>query len=333
MKIPLLFAFAVTLCGASWAQPTPGVVAVAPATGIPELDHPVDPDRKQTFKLTLKNVKPSLMAYWLEPNSHQVPPEFRKTVPVVPQEPVEQKGAFRLPQGVDHLVAVDPQNALLVFGTAKGVKELVTLIQLLDKPLRQVEIEAQFIRLDSKDLNAVFGDTPPVAIPEKAQVRFVRSQDGFAKALDTLIKNQNAKVLSAPRVLAINNLTADISQTALTPVQLQVGNEGAKGVDLPEGTTLNLETSRSLSVTPTINNDNTITVVAHITEGVQLKSSANAQDVLVLQKTGDGLETIANMRDGETIAVEISPKAGAATPAQRTVVFLTTRIVRRAGGA
>src|SRR4028118_1911209 len=65
---------------------------------------------------------------------------------------------FTLPEGIDQMVAIDPQNALLVYGTEEGLRELEALIAFLDRPLRQVEIEAQFVQVNTQDVNQ-FGIT------------------------------------------------------------------------------------------------------------------------------------------------------------------------------
>lgn len=301
MKTLPFFASTVMGCAACWAQPTPGVV---PPTRASQFDKPIEPNAtvKRTFKFALKNVKPSLMAYWLDPANHEAPGEIRQFEPLVavPAGRPNQKGAFSLPKDVDRVVAVDPQNALLVFGTPEAANELAQTINFLDRPLRQVELEGTFIRINSKDLDAIVQNLTPLG-----GSRMWRVPSNSKTALDGLIKSDKAKVLSSPRILAINNLTADVKETVNEPVQL--GDANGTPSALPEGTSLLLETNRSLNVTPTINNDDTVTLSARVGEGIRLKNSTNSDAPLVLQKE-DGPLMVVNVHDGETIVIEVHPK-------------------------
>lgn len=48
-------------------------------------------------------------------------------------------------QLVDQIISVDAQNVLLVYGTTEGIRKLNEIIEFSDRPIRQVEIESQFI--------------------------------------------------------------------------------------------------------------------------------------------------------------------------------------------
>lgn len=223
-------------------------------------------------------------------------------------------GVFDLPEGVDRIVAVDPQNALLVFGTDEGVRELTDTIQFLDRPLRQVEIEAQFVSVNTGDTNNFginyttsqgnfnanagnFAPTPP-GNAGSLQVGFVRGN--FQATLSALVSKNRAKVITAPRVTAINNLTASLFQTSRTPFILTTvsQNGGLGGGQLAAQTAFFIETQIGLIVTPTINNDGTVTVL------MQPELSQQGQGVGGIPSTStQTLETIANVKDGDTIAL------------------------------
>ncbi len=275
-------------------------------------------------------------------------------------------GLFDLPEGVDRIVAIDPQNALLVFGTDEGVRELTDTIQFLDRPLRQVEIEAQFVSVNTGDTNSFginynaaqgnfnanangFAPSPP-ANSGSFQVGFVRGN--FQAQLSALVSKNRAKVITAPRVLAINNLTASLFQTSRTPFILTTVSQsgGLGGGQLAAQTAFFIETQIGLNVTPTINNDDTITVL------MQPQLSQQGQGVGgIPSTTSQTLETIANVRDGDTIALgglktkniarsgDKIPLLGdlpfigglfrsrVATDVETDlIIFLTARIIRRA---
>lgn len=347
----------------------------------------VEDASKKTYQLRLRNIKPSLMAFWLDPQSHEVPVELG--APARLKGPVDSRpksGVFRLPAGVDRIVAIDPQNALLVFGTPEGVAQLRDTVEFLDTPLRQVEIEAQFVSVKAEDVAAFgidfttargnfnvdrAGLQPGVEASHGVQVGFVRGN--FQATLTALQGANRVKVLYAPRVIAINNLAAEISQTTSVPVFLGTQDERGQFVPLfggadsgQNGTSLRVNTGYELSATPTINNDDTVTVRLNIGRKLQLQTGVGAPVELQAPSATD---TIANVRNGETIALGgfdpgfFSPKgqripilgdiplmsnpgtapnlgqiptigklfrSKTAAPDQ-LIVFVTARIVRRAG--
>ncbi len=397
---------------------------------------------KRSYTVRTRNVKPSLMAYWLDPANHEEPVEVRankgnedqyqekpllgavlgapgngqtnnnsslsgiNTQGLVPNQfnngnpylnqndgtefrsnaqfgrPGGQggqngggrggangNGVFQLPTGVDRIIAVDPQNALLVQGTAEGLANLRTIIGFLDRPLRQVEIEAQFVSITTNATAAFgidfttargnfnsnsFGLQPPVGgTVGGIQVGFVRGN--FQASLAALQAANRAKILTAPRVTAINNLTATLSQTLSQPIQLTttVSNNNLGGNQTATNNSIfYINTSISLTVTPTINNDNTITVLMT----PQLSTSTFGAGATAPTVTQQRLVTIANVEDGGTLALgglktkSISvggtripilgdiPLLGKLFRSRNSgetegelIIFLTARIVRRQG--
>ncbi len=282
---------------------------------------PAGTTEKRTYQLRLRNIKPSLMAFWLDPQGHQVPVEVGAPPRLKgPADALSKSGVFRLPAGVDSIVAVDPQDALLVFGTAEGVAQLRETVEFLDRPLRQVEIEAQFVSIKAEDVAAfgidfatargdfntnAAGMQPGTASKPGVQLGLVRGN--FQATLTALQAAGRVKVISAPRVTAINNLTAQISQTTSVPVFLGTKDERGQFVPLfggtdpnQNGTPLRVNTGYQLSATPTINNDDTVTVRLNVGRKLQLETEAGAP--VELQAPVDA-EVIANVRDGETIAL------------------------------
>ncbi len=224
-------------------------------------------------------------------------------------------GVFDLPEGVDRVVAVDPQNALLVFGTDEGVRELTDTIQFLDRPLRQVEIETQFVSVNTAatqnfgidystsqgnfNANAQRFAAAPAPSNGSFQLGFVRGN--FQATLSALLSQSRAKVITAPRVLAINNLTASLFSQQSTPVVLTtVVANGGLGGGTATGQNVNYVTTNiGLTVTPTINNDGTITVLLE----PQLQTQNTAAGAIAPTITSQTVQTIANVRDGDTIAL------------------------------
>lgn len=374
---------------AVWAQgDEPEIVAQAPVAQAPMAQAPAaqaGATEQKMYQLRLRNVRPSLMAFWLDPRNHEIPSDLGPATAFGDKAPAPalKKGVLVLPEGVDRIIAVDPQNVLLVFGTPEGVAKLQETVAFLDRPLRQVEIETQFVSVKAENLAAfgidfttargnntnTAGMPPKVGSPGGVQVGFVRGN--FQAALSQLQADNKIRVISAPRVTAINSFPASIESAISSPVV--IGTQDEQGHFQPfygqteEGQVtppLMARTSLHLEVTPTINNDDTVTVALCIDRRLQLSSGGPTREPTTLQ-TLNGLVTIANIRDGETIALAgfgpdflmaFSPQAGpkmlisgkrvptlgdiplisqlfrskTAAPDQ-LIVFITARIVRPIG--
>ena len=273
-------------------------------------------------------------------------------------------GSFELPGDIQQIVSVDPQNVLLVAGGSdEDILRLQELIDVLDQPLRQVEIEAQFVELRTQDartfgidfatargnFDAATTGFASAPVPGSFQIGFVR--DNFTARLNALLADNRAKIINAPRVTAINNLTATLQSSEsraliLTQVSQNIGGQQAQGQNL-----LFVTTTTGLTVTPTINGDDTITVL--------MQPQVSTQDLgggALGTITQRQLETVANVRDGDTIALgglkTISnsrqdyrvpllgdiPLIGGLFRSKTVteneselIIFLTARIIRRAG--
>jgi type II secretory pathway component GspD/PulD (secretin) len=215
-------------------------------------------------------------------------------------------------QGVDQIIAIDPQNALLVYGTEAGVRALENIVQFLDKPLRQVEIEAQFVSVNSNNTDE-FGinftsqngpftvaATPASTINARGgtfSLGFVRNN--FQATLNSLVSRGRAKVVTAPRVTAINNLTASLQSSTSTPIVTTSTQAGIGGQVGQQQNVNFITTSIGLTVTPTINNDDTITVVMQPQVSTQQAIPGSIAPRIVQQI----VQTVANVKDGDTIVL------------------------------
>lgn len=272
-------------------------------------------------------------------------------------------GSFDLPGDIEQLVSIDPQNVLLVAGgSEEDLRRLQEIIDILDQPLRQVEIEAQFVDLQTNDARAFGIDfstsrgnfdaaTTGLAsapVPGAFQIGFVRGN--FQARLNALIASNRAKLITAPRVTAINNLTARLQSTERRPLILTSVSQNIGGQQAQQQRLLFVNTTVGLVVTPTINNDDTITVFMNPEVSTQGGSTGLGN---VTQRT---VETVANVKDGDTIVlgglkrltaerqnyeVPILSKipiigglfrSSTVTETEsELIIFLTARIVRRAG--
>lgn len=338
---------------AAWAQEGTAP-AISPALeDAPAPNNELTPEglRASTVQrvIAIRNVSPTLMAWWIDPAHNEEPvgitgSESRKNKAVAApqnQAKAQTKGVFELPTGIASISPIVAQNALLVAGTEEAIAKLRETVAFLDRPLRQVEVEVQFVQVneaDAKVFGVDFGKEK--AGPGNFSIGFIRGNMGAT--LNRLIAEKKAKVISAPRVRAINNLTATLGSLQSQPAVIGFKNDKGKFQELfdPLATKgdahLLLGTSSHVKVTPTINNDDTVTLLMSFKRVLQLSSETNTEPT-DLRDLG-GIQSIANVRDGETIMLGgltsqfFGPlDAEKKTVASDLLALVTARIVRRAG--
>ncbi|RZA21428.1 MAG: hypothetical protein EOP10_16785 [Proteobacteria bacterium] len=268
-----------------------------------------------------KNVPPALLAHWIDPKNNLAPQSLFSGNQSVKNTPTGAKGepVFLLPEGVKKVSPIlAPQLGLLVVGTEEGVRSVLDTIAFLDRPLKQVEIESLFVDISNEELKA-FGVEFGANKTTGFEMGFVRGN--FQSALNKALTEKRAKLITAPRVTAINNMQAKLNWTS----QVVVPRPTIEGP-------LYTETSYSFLVTPTINNDNTVTLLMEAGGSQQPFEGINTPANLPMIN-----RSIANMRDGDTIVLKgylrQSPaELGKTIPAEGMdiVLFVTPRIVRQA---
>ena len=294
------------------------------------------PNAKKVRIIKTKNAPSALLAYQIDP-AHNPPPMMLqatgkpgstfygnlngdKADGKIEDRP---KGAFDLPGDIEQVISVDPQNVLLsVGGSDEDFQRLQELVDVLDQPLRQVEIEAQFIEVSpedarqfgidfsTKDADGAQAETEDAPKQTRAMPRIGFVRNNFTARLNALIAANRAKIITAPRVTAINNLSASLGAEE----RFSVLSKDKRSLTF-------LSRGANLEVTPTINGDDTVTLL--------ITSSGKGETAKV-----PGVTIIANVRDGDTFALGgLSPLfagAGNSTP-PNMLVFVTARIIRRAG--
>lgn len=153
---------ALSLPAISHAQPALDKMPIVDAANVTDLT----PDR-QTARIKVRNTPSALLAYWLDPNHQPTPMQIQLSeanagsqsseLDLIPRQPGNGNGPrdLKLPEGIESIFSVDPQNVLIVEGTAAGIEALRTLVKELDVPLSQVEVEAQFCQMSPQTLKAL----------------------------------------------------------------------------------------------------------------------------------------------------------------------------------
>ncbi|GAB4109420.1 MAG: hypothetical protein Kow001_09500 [Acidobacteriota bacterium] len=196
-------------------------------------------------------------------------------------------------------------NTLIITDVPEGVEKIGGLIGTLDKPERQVEIEARIIEATTRfarELGAEFGllignDSDRnqgglvVASPAEDPVGSFAFRTG--KFLDTFKldafitageQSGQARILSKPRVSAQNNAEAKITQGAKIPIPVQINFT----------TTVRYEVAAlQLTVTPQITQENTV--------ALNIKVENNVPD---FSQTVLGIPTILTSESQTRVLVE-----------------------------
>ncbi len=216
-------------------------------------------------------------------------------------------------------IAADTRtNSLIVTDIPARFPMIEEAIAKLDEPTPQVMIEAEILEVSTdymeqvgidfgvngfakftgavKNTELPFKDLAGVASTDNAAYGTISTSD-FTAILDLLKSNTKTKVLARPRILTLNNETAEIKITAETAVATtEIETEGANTYSEPE----RMETGVSLVVTPIINNDGYVTIEVEPTV-TEPKASMLSSDYLD-PHTRSAKATI-RVRDGDTLVM------------------------------
>lgn len=254
-------------------------------------------------------------------------------------------GAIQLPPGVDNIIAIDAQNAILIQGSGDGIETIQNIIDFLDKPLQQVEIETQFVQLTEQASDALgldftrnnttntgfFADTNPggqtnnglatgVGLAGAVALGYVGRN--FTAQFNALKAKSLLKIVNSPRITTFNNMTAQLTSVQTVRIltfQTNVTNNNGGNTQTQTEIVTPITTGVTLTVTPTINRDGTITMAVqpyvstqNFTPGRRFPDISNQQ-----------ISTMSNVKDGDTLAIG-GLRVKTAGEADRRVPFLSS---------
>lgn len=280
----------------------------------------------KTVDIKVRNIPVGLVAYWLDPAHQMIPQQLRisrsnsgywtREIDELPRQAGNGNGPkdLTLPAGIDAVIAIEPSNVLKVRGTEAGIEALKKLVAELDVPINQAEVEAKFCFISPQILKTLplkFVESEGGGAPSIASMPPTLSLD---TELNKLIAANKIRLITAPRVTAIDGLTAQLYSTESRSIMLSP--LAKKWGDIPEAerpwqpglTTVQLRTG--FNCTPIFHGDLIKLLMSPTLDNV----SANVT---------------ANMRDGQTIA--ISMPVDKSNLDRHLVIFVTTRVIRRAG--
>lgn len=312
---------------------------------------PIEP--VQTARIPLRNIASNLAAYWLDAVHQPMPMPiqasqrnsgnlFNMGIELKPQ-PGNGNGpsGLRLPEGIGSLVSIDPQNVLWVKGNKKGIEALQKLVEALDVPLNQIEIEAQIWEMSPVTLTSlplVFHDgTERVGVGKSipkpggkpdflSRVALALPTSNIAPTTEILLagaKDGSAHLLAEPRVNVIDGLVATAQVNEVRSLvfgeNTGVGSQGkpknseaTPPIDktaLSEGFAF-VNGQTSLTVRPILHGD-ALSLIFSITLDNNITQAATT------------------LRDGQTLAVRL-PNVNAANDWSR-VALIQAKIVPHLG--
>ena len=320
---------------------------------------PVAPEQANAVELAripLRNAPSAVVAYWLNPAHQRVPILIEigmsrgnfmgGIVDDLPRQPGNALGPpdLKLPDGIDEIISVDPQNVLLVKGTKEGRAALVELIKRIDVELKQTEVEVLLIELAPDELQELalpfrwtghdHDDKSWPAVAEVSQA--TEEQLDKLRALATAYADAGEdgaaipttadgnpvffNVLNAPRVTALDGITAVLISTE------------NRGVDLSAKPKVPIETDEDQTPRSPMNVWQAGVTRVQSSTGIRVKCASKddliAMDLQVILN-GETSQMSAIVRDGQKLAMLLptrNPENGAVR-----VAIVAPRLIKREG--
>jgi general secretion pathway protein D len=211
-------------------------------------------------------------------------------------------------------IRVDPgRNAIVARGDSSELQSLSELLSLLDKPKRQVLIQATIVEVSLSDgtslgvqwdlvqdqLAARFTDTSSGEIAglyPGVSVSYINTD--VAAVLNALATTSDVEIVSSPRMLVLNNETAKLQIGDQVPIITQ----SAVSVANPDAPIVNSTTYRDtgviLTVTPRIRAGGMVEIdVSQEVSGVSETTTSNIDSPTISQRS---VESVLAVPDGST---------------------------------
>lgn len=373
-KMAALVAWSVHVMPAAWAQPEAAKPGGAQPLHLNPDNEPTLQElktgqfKKYYYVLPVQNAEPDFLAWQFDPAHNKEPAMITQsrrnleeatgsygTNQWANQAQAKDNGmnlgqpSIKLPLGVDCVLPLAAQHALLVIATPGGAREIQVLARSLDKEPSQVKVISQVIEIsrdDAKTLGVKFTDHQ-IAHQGCASVLSANSSELLA----ALVVQHKAKIITAPNVTAISNLAASIAMTSYQPMfkdkelQFQQLQLRLASTQVPTDNHFYLATQQRFTAIPTLNTDGSIRLRYIPYFGYAL-TTAQSGGLLPLKET-QWLDTTVTLEEDGTVAItglhkprsasllpgnptnEDAPAKGGAGAAMEWVVFLTARLERR----
>jgi general secretion pathway protein D len=222
---------------------------------------------------------------------------------------------------IPHVIPNPFDNTLLIQGTPQEYEQINSLLRQLDVPPRQVLIDAKIYEVDlsgafsagvssyleqkdtgtvSRVLNATAG-SGGLGLSVGALV--LKSHE-LLGVLQTSEVTQNARVISAPSIIATDSIPATMNVGQSVPMltsQAVVGGVTAGGSSPFASTVSNVTTGVTLSITARVNSSGVVTMI--INQQVSSPIQPSSSGIQSPSFSNRSFETQLTVQDGDTVAI------------------------------
>lgn len=245
-------------------------------------------------------------------SAQQLGPRLNSSSPSI-SSVILRSGEFSNLRDEAHIVVNDIDNVLLIQSTLADYRSLLGAIEKMDKPPRQVRIDAQVIEYNlTNELTYGFqaflekfteGNLTTVGVSEKGWLSAgtfvgIGSSRQIMLAVDALKAKTRVKTLQQPSIFAMDGIQASIISGAEVPYP---GNTIITGNSLSTTSMEYRDTGISLIVVPRISASGS--VILEIAQEVSTVSYQNVGDVAAPTFPKTGVQTTLSVKDGQTVAI------------------------------
>ena len=228
---------------------------------------------------------------------------------------------------------IDPSgNRLIVVTSPRVISEIQKIVDVMDQPARQVQLEARIVEVGTDDLKrlgidwnllnqqrlvfieGVADSTPYQQIPNLAPFypntpgendimklrNFSRQAVAFNVALDMLIRDGNARVLANPKLTTLNGREASILIGSRIPFVI-TGTAFTAGAAAPVQRIEKEEVGVKLRITPLINADGYITTEISPEVSTVIGFTGENSDLPIIS-TRQATTTV-RLKDGNSVVI------------------------------
>lgn len=215
------------------------------------------------------------------------------------------------PDGIDAIIPLDQENALLVKGEDDAIQELKDLITLVDLPPKQVMIKAEFVEVSTSESRRLGLDwllsRPNYLLqtdfrPSGNVIGYVQSGNLTAN-LRAELTTDTGKIVNAPIISTLNNTAATLSVGRQIPFYQSVTTVGNTGPPVTSSQVTYIDASTQLNILPQINGDNSITLIMQpqVQNTAGFVTGPNGEQAPIINQ--QTLSTARRVANGETIVV------------------------------
>jgi hypothetical protein len=273
---------------------------------------PAETNALEWRQIPVKNIRPGMLVWWIDPAHHSKPVEYQTAdgyirqaqspkqmtaSPKTAQTELFSTSVLQKPAGVSTFFADDANNVIWAQSTQDGFNQLKQIVEFLDRPIRKIDFDIKMVELVSPESTLTQNNPSLKKLFDPPTTTGTFSFNSISQStLENLIKNGDAKIVKASQFTIRNNLTDRFTTATSAPVILDIkqadDTNAILSTQADKNNPLLLEKQLSVIFTPTINNDDTITIFMTISANAELTyNTPNSTNDLLWVKSLDNRKT------------------------------------------